>query len=512
MLPKKRLLLLILFLAIVSLICVYASLSSHSQRHSLSKHALSASVRGTSWTTASGSIAKQLSQVAKAKTKDRANVVKDHVNTIRLADKTISNSNASSKSGLQSQEIGASKVNLPKDVHLHNSSRSGLLKHLWKLKPKSVLVQKSGLSLQGQKAKKRESVRRPKKNNNILSQHKTQHTGQHSIALSDPEHKLGQTDYGLYSLYKDVDVVAKYCTPGLCLPVNGPETQYHQGCLRNALSLIDLRRLYNGQNLTLNHCSCKLENKKIKYGRVALVSLPGSGNTWARGLLEQATGLCTGSMWCDPGLRASHFCGEGLRDVRLLAVKNHDPTIRWKGQRLQRRPGLSDHNKPEFEAAIFIHRNPSDAIVAEHNRAIASALWEASVREGHRNKLKLSNHLLTFGEEYFGNNSDWDSKVRELMLVWERMVKHLLLDSMDRPVLLVHYEDLKADLVREVKRMVKFLGYDMPEDVLRERITQQFNDFYRNHTPTFEHFTPAQKKFINDAYDRVAATGVFNSN
>ena len=29
-------------------------------------------------------------------------------------------------------------------------------------------------------------------------------------------------------------------------------------------------------------------------GVVALVSLPGSGNTWLRGLLEKATGVCTG--------------------------------------------------------------------------------------------------------------------------------------------------------------------------------------------------------------------------
>ena len=28
---------------------------------------------------------------------------------------------------------------------------------------------------------------------------------------------------------------------------------------------------------------------------VALASFPGSGNTWARGLLEKATGVCTGT-------------------------------------------------------------------------------------------------------------------------------------------------------------------------------------------------------------------------
>ena len=34
---------------------------------------------------------------------------------------------------------------------------------------------------------------------------------------------------------------------------------------------------------------------------VALVSLPGSGNTWIRGLLEKATGICTGELIFDDG-------------------------------------------------------------------------------------------------------------------------------------------------------------------------------------------------------------------
>ena len=33
---------------------------------------------------------------------------------------------------------------------------------------------------------------------------------------------------------------------------------------------------------------------------VALVSFPGSGNTWVRGLLEQATGICTGECYTSP--------------------------------------------------------------------------------------------------------------------------------------------------------------------------------------------------------------------
>ena len=42
---------------------------------------------------------------------------------------------------------------------------------------------------------------------------------------------------------------------------------------------------------------------------VGLVSSPGSGNTWLRYLLEQATGVYTGSIYCDHSLKAL-FPGE----------------------------------------------------------------------------------------------------------------------------------------------------------------------------------------------------------
>ena len=44
---------------------------------------------------------------------------------------------------------------------------------------------------------------------------------------------------------------------------------------------------------------------------VALVSSPGSGNTWLRYLLEQATGIFTGSVYCDHSLKAL-FPGEHI--------------------------------------------------------------------------------------------------------------------------------------------------------------------------------------------------------
>ena len=43
---------------------------------------------------------------------------------------------------------------------------------------------------------------------------------------------------------------------------------------------------------------------------VAMPSFPGSGSTWARSALEQASGIYTGSIYCDNGLKSKGFIGE----------------------------------------------------------------------------------------------------------------------------------------------------------------------------------------------------------
>ena len=52
----------------------------------------------------------------------------------------------------------------------------------------------------------------------------------------------------------------------------------------------------NGKHRSSPPGPCRFLNGEGKRGPVALVSLPGSGNTWVRGLLEQATGICTGEL------------------------------------------------------------------------------------------------------------------------------------------------------------------------------------------------------------------------
>lgn len=53
----------------------------------------------------------------------------------------------------------------------------------------------------------------------------------------------------------------------------------------------------------------------------ALASFPGSGNTWLRYMLQQATGILTGSVYKDYGLLKSGFPAESIANSSVLIVK-----------------------------------------------------------------------------------------------------------------------------------------------------------------------------------------------
>jgi hypothetical protein len=97
---------------------------------------------------------------------------------------------------------------------------------------------------------------------------------------------------------------------------------------------------------------------------VALVSVPGSGNTWVRGLLEKATGICTGSIYCDYPLRIKGFVGEYVRDDSVLVVKTHTSDYQWSGVKLEKR----NRDDALYGSAILLVRNPFATFVSEWNR------------------------------------------------------------------------------------------------------------------------------------------------
>ncbi len=53
----------------------------------------------------------------------------------------------------------------------------------------------------------------------------------------------------------------------------------------------------------------------------ALASYPGSGNTWLRYLLQQSTGIATGSVYNSAALKATTFPAEGKVYLQLNLTK-----------------------------------------------------------------------------------------------------------------------------------------------------------------------------------------------
>ena len=118
---------------------------------------------------------------------------------------------------------------------------------------------------------------------------------------------------------------------------------------------------------------------------VALASYPGSGNTWLRGLLETATGICTGFEFCDISMRVKGFAGENIVSGAVSVVKTHG-FPHWKVKR--KTSGV------HFDSAIVLVRNPLDAFVAEWNRRVANNFRGSTV--------SLTSHVKSAGKEMFG--------------------------------------------------------------------------------------------------------------
>ncbi len=95
---------------------------------------------------------------------------------------------------------------------------------------------------------------------------------------------------------------------------------------------------------------------------VALVSFHGSGNTWLRYLLEQASGIYSGAIYCDPSLKTT-FPGEGIAGGSVVVVKTHQTDSLKLPILVQVSSG-----KEVYDKAILLVRDPFDALVSEANR------------------------------------------------------------------------------------------------------------------------------------------------
>ena len=180
------------------------------------------------------------------------------------------------------------------------------------------------------------------------------------------------------------DFLAKIdCRDQMCSEfLTSDDEEYFQYCLRQMKLPTEIKE-YN----------CHFINSTKS--PIALASFPGSGNTWVRGLLQDITGICTGGVHCDTVLMRNGYPGEYIRSGVVLVVKTHQIDPRWAGVHYDKPLPLGYFKKlkdvPVYSSAIFLVRNPFDALVAEWHR-------RQSVNSS-------DNHVHTLGVEYFGELS-----------------------------------------------------------------------------------------------------------
>jgi hypothetical protein len=213
---------------------------------------------------------------------------------------------------------------------------------------------------------------------------------------------------------------------------------------------------------------------------VALSSQEGSGNTWVRGLLERATGLCTGFNWgCDVALRAQGFLGEGIRSGRVLVIKTHIRKPKWKGEVWKGQPLIYE---PYYQSAVLILRHPALAVIADYNRRKSP-----SEHDSHTHVVSPSLFATEVWMAFFTESLDaW----RTRMITW--VIEN---DATRHPVHVVRYEDLQKDTVGEVEKILDFLNFDYVHEDIVEKLKGDFTDFKRSHNQTsFRHFSDKQKE------------------
>ncbi|XP_063219231.1 WSCD family member AAEL009094 [Bacillus rossius redtenbacheri] len=211
---------------------------------------------------------------------------------------------------------------------------------------------------------------------------------------------------------------------------------------------------------------------------VALASFPGSGNTWVRYLLQQATGIYTGSVYKDYGLLKNGFPAESVVNGSVLVVKTHE----WG-------PGA----RQLFSRAVLLVREPGPAIQAEFNRQSGGHIGFASPDRYRRNKGKY-----------------WQHFVSEKLATW----KHTNLDWLHNftgPLHVVLYEELVRDLKRQLEALLEFLGAPAPDKALACALERHEGVYRRKRRAMpFDAYTPAMRTMLGKerraVYDAVRVT------
>ncbi|XP_071542920.1 sialate:O-sulfotransferase 1-like [Panulirus ornatus] len=230
-------------------------------------------------------------------------------------------------------------------------------------------------------------------------------------------------------------------------------------------------------------------NYKNRFGRgltpVLLVSIPCSGSTWLRYLLEGATGFFTGSLYNDTLLYDAGFLGEkdGMHGGRTLVQRTHGTSFYLTDMHdLQDR---YEHVDPDLPTILLL-RDPARAIIS---------YWKMFNLEG------SNKHVEEIPESRF-EGEDFRSFVAEMTLLWEELATDRLLWCRG-PLHVIHYGDLVQDPMRELRQVLRFLRVPEDEGRLACVASHMRGSFKRNSSTHFDPFIMDEKLRFTNAVGRV---------
>ncbi|KAL4219273.1 WSC domain-containing protein 1 [Mactra antiquata] len=228
--------------------------------------------------------------------------------------------------------------------------------------------------------------------------------------------------------------------------------------------------------------NCKSNIGFLKTARpfVALASFPGSGNTWTRELLEDLTGIYTGSIYPDilVNMPGSHTCPLLGKVYIIKTHRDRDEISHPKCQRSKMKTSTG------FDRAIFILRNPYDALVSEFNRINGGKVGVAR-------------------PEQF-NSTDWKDYVKKGLPKWRAMLLFWT-TVFDKHCHVLVYERMTRSQCKELTKLGEFLLLkDFKQKI--SCILSQVKTKYKRKKPDWLHkenlFNEKMKSSINEVINQ----------
>jgi len=172
----------------------------------------------------------------------------------------------------------------------------------------------------------------------------------------------------------------------------------------------------------------------------ALASFPGSGNTWLRYLLQQVTGVSTGSVYKDVALLKNGFPGESVANGSVIAVKTHE----W-----------GKLTRDQFSKAILLVRDPFDSILAEFNRRSGGHIGHASQEKFNRDKGRFwQDFVINKAKDWEDMNSDW-------------------INNFHGPLLVIVYSNMTNRVEEQLQRTLDFLHMSVTKEEMECAISRK---------------------------------------